>query len=192
MAESDEAPEAAGAVPAVAALRWLRQQWRPKLQLSPESRELLVSRAAELEKQALAQEARELQELQQRLESGFQELNGQRRSADGLERSLERQRQSLEAIRGENARLQAQVSDVRQRCQEQVAKNASLSGDLAAKLQARAEAHTQVALLRAALAPAGSDAAASLEEEIKICRAQIRQVLEQNEALERRIAGTSM
>eukprot|EP00913_Durusdinium_trenchii_P003675 g3402.t1 len=137
-------------------------------------------------------EARELQELQQRLESGFQELNGQRRSADGLERSLERQRQSLEAIRGENARLQAQVSDVRQRCQEQVAKNASLSGDLAAKLQARAEAHTQVALLRAALAPAGSDAAASLEEEIKICRAQIRQVLEQNEALERRIAGTSM
>eukprot|EP00435_Cladocopium_sp_Y103_P010393 s2285_g2.t1 len=141
---------------------------------------------------ALLQETAQLHEMQMTLETGYQELNQQRRSMDSLRQGVERQQKSLEAIQAENARLKGEVLELRQKCQAQVAQNATLSQGIAQRRQARADGNTQAALLQAVLKPqmeGTNDELARMETELKICRAQISSVLQENEALQRTAAA---
>ncbi|CAL1162608.1 unnamed protein product [Cladocopium goreaui] len=133
------------------------------------ARELLANEG----EQALLQETTQLHEMQLTLETGYQELNKQRRSMDSLRQGVERQQKSLEAIQAENSRLKGEVLELRQKCQVQVAQNATLSQGIAQRRQARADGNTQAALLQAVLKQEGTnDELARMETELKICRAQ--------------------
>eukprot|EP00930_Biecheleria_cincta_P088370 TRINITY_DN7759_c0_g1_i1.p1 TRINITY_DN7759_c0_g1~~TRINITY_DN7759_c0_g1_i1.p1 ORF type:complete len:182 (+),score=47.70 TRINITY_DN7759_c0_g1_i1:33-548(+) len=162
-------------------LRWYRLAWRPK-QLRAGTHEDERTASA----RTLAEKATAVAELQRKVESGYQELNAERRALGALEEGLQRQVRSLEAIRVESQKLQGELSSLRRRAQEQLAENSQLSGQLALRRQARAEGQTQVALLQAAVqGRAGHDCSksAELEEQLQACKIRIRSLLEEREML---------
>lgn len=184
------------------ALRWVRHSWRPQ-SLAPPADQAgagLCKDGAEAGGVPLAAARRssemmnDVAEMQLRLESGYSELNAERRSQGALAEGLRRQGESVAAIAAESAQLRAQLERVRQEVQDRVADNGRLSVQLGLQRQSQASGLTQAALLASAVsrldappaAPAGAGAAEALEE-LVLHRVQIAALVEENELLERRV-----
>eukprot|EP00747_Dinoflagellata_sp_TGD_P179421 gnl/TRDRNA2_/TRDRNA2_30196_c0_seq2.p1 gnl/TRDRNA2_/TRDRNA2_30196_c0~~gnl/TRDRNA2_/TRDRNA2_30196_c0_seq2.p1 ORF type:complete len:392 (+),score=99.59 gnl/TRDRNA2_/TRDRNA2_30196_c0_seq2:71-1246(+) len=188
-----------------AELRWVRSACRPwrlgeglaagEGLLLPGTSDVdpATSRAAEL--------ADEASELLVRIERGFQELNAERRSQGGIAEALRRQGESVSTIRSENSSLTSQLEKLQRENQERAAENGKLAARLGLRREERAMAMTQEAVLASAVArlrgqqaateqvapAAAASDIAHLREALSDCRAQIRNLIEENAAYERRL-----
>lgn len=185
-------------------LQRLRQMWRPHLHAARLRARGEGGAGADGARDAqgadpLDDVAAEVSHLQQRVEQGYRKLNADRRDQSALEEGLRRQGDSLAAITAESARLQAELSRVQREVREHTSTNRDLSVRLGIERENRAKSVTQAALLSTALGklmdtqlgsttpvvPAATDVAT----ELIACRAQISQLVAENDAL-RRIRGS--
>lgn len=188
-------------------LRHLRQTWRPYRfgpsltgsgagassgsGMSPSSRSRAESSTV-TKSQLLA----EVADLQRHVERGYRELNAERRCYAGLEGGLKRQGESVTVIVQEIANLRAEIAEVQNCVQERVAENRGLSLRLGLEREHQAHSNSQAAVLASAISPlcelsppvdltgGGNGSAASVSEELAVCRARITALVADNDRLE--------
>ncbi|CAE8650370.1 unnamed protein product [Polarella glacialis] len=173
------------------ALRWCRQAWRPHCILpvsegTAAGGHSSAAEAVDAQRRAAAASAAALvAEMQRKAETGYRELNAERRSAGALEQGLQRQGDSLRAIQEESGRVKKDLEALKREAQERVAENGRLSAELARRRTDRAQGLTQAALLASAVGRLSEGNRP--EEELKAMRLQIAALVEENETLEQQL-----